>query len=206
MRTAPTSRSWSLSLLHAAAASQRVFIHGLRIAIFVIMAWIGALKFAPYEADGIVPFVANSPTMSFFYAFEAPAYVPHMSPEGKLVEENRAWHEANDTYPFAMGLGLVIVAIGVLMLAGIVSPRAGLLGGVLTIGMSIVTLSFLITTPETWVPALGDEHHGFPYLSGRGRLVVKDLIMLAAATVCVSDSARRYLDRHARAPATARST
>ena len=61
-------------------------------------------------------------------------------------------------------------------------------------------------SPETWVPALGDEHHGFPYLSGRGRLVVKDLIMLAAATVCVSDSARRYLDRHARAPAIARST
>ena len=26
-----------------------------------------ALKFAPYEADSITPFVANSPFMSFFY-------------------------------------------------------------------------------------------------------------------------------------------
>jgi len=68
---------------------------------------------------------------------------------------------------------------------------------VLTIGMSLVTLSFLITTPETWVPALGDAHHGFPYLSGRGRLVVKDLIMLAGALVCLSDSARLYLERRA---------
>lgn len=25
----------------------------------------------------------------------------------------------------------------------------------------LVTLSFLITTPEAWVPALGDAHHGF---------------------------------------------
>ncbi|MBW9309113.1 DUF417 family protein [Escherichia coli] len=28
--------------------------------------WIGLLKFVPYEADSITPFVANSPLMSFF--------------------------------------------------------------------------------------------------------------------------------------------
>jgi len=44
--------------------------------------------------------------------------------------------------------------------------------------MSCTTLSFLITTPEAWVPALGDANHGFPYLSGAGRLIVKDCIML----------------------------
>ena len=63
------------------------------------------------------------------------------------------------------------------------------------VGMSVVTLSFLATTPESWVPALGDAHHGFPYLSGRGRLVVKDLIMLGAALVTMSDSAATYLQR-----------
>ena len=30
------------------------------------------------------------------------------------------------------------------------------------------------------VPALGDAHHGFPYLSGVGRLIIKDCIMLGA--------------------------
>ncbi|HAO28722.1 MAG TPA: DUF417 domain-containing protein, partial [Chryseobacterium indologenes] len=39
----------------------------LRISIFIVMAWIGGLKAFQYEADGIVPFVANSPLMSFFY-------------------------------------------------------------------------------------------------------------------------------------------
>jgi len=38
------------------------------------MAWIGGLKFVPYEAESIVPFVANSPVMKFFYAKPAPEY------------------------------------------------------------------------------------------------------------------------------------
>jgi hypothetical protein len=32
---------------------------------------------------------------------------------------------------------------------------------------------FAITTPEFWVPPLGDMNHGFPYLRGAGRLVLK---------------------------------
>ena len=61
--------------------------------------------------------------------------------------------------------------------------------------MSFVTLSFLVTTPECWVPAFGDAHHGFPYLSGAGRLVVKDAIMMGAALVTMADSAKAYLRR-----------
>ena len=45
------------------------------------------------------------------------------------------------------------------------------------------------------VPALGDSAHGFPYLSGMGRLVIKDAIMLGAAFVTLADSARSYLRR-----------
>ena len=59
--------------------------------------------------------------------------------------------------------------------------------------MSFVTLSFLVTTPECWVPDLGDSEHGFPYLSGRGRLVLKDTIMMGAALVTMADSAKAYL-------------
>ena len=44
----------------------------IRVAILVVFVWIGGLKYFHYEADGIVPFVANSPFMSFFYAKEAP--------------------------------------------------------------------------------------------------------------------------------------
>ena len=57
--------------------------HLMRLAIAVVFLWIGALKFAPYEADSITPFVANSPFMSFFY--EHPEdYKAHLTHEGEL--------------------------------------------------------------------------------------------------------------------------
>lgn len=159
------------------------------------MAWIGGLKAFQYEADGIVPFVANSPFMSFFYAKEAPEYVAYKNPEGKTVQKNIDWHKENRTYIFSYGLGTVILIIGLLTLAGIWSAKLGLIGGLLTIIMSIVTLSFLITTPEVYVPDLGGDfptpQHGFPFLSGAGRLVLKDVIMMAGGLVCASDCAQR---------------
>jgi len=185
--------------LYFLANGQRGFIHLLRISIFVVMAWIGVLKAFQYEADGIVPFVANSPLMCFFYAKEAPEYQAYKNPEGKTVIKNIEWHKANNTYVFSYGLGAVIVTIGLLTLAGIWSAKLGLAGGILTFLMSIVTLSFLITTPEVYVPNLGGDfptpNHGFPYLSGAGRLVLKDLMMLAASLIVVSDAARRMLKK-----------
>jgi len=175
------------------AKSENSGLTFIRIAIFVIMAWIGGLKYFAYEADGIVPFVANSPVMSFFYAKDAPEYRQYMNPEGVLNEKNRQWHKENRTYIFSYALGAVIILIGVLVLAGIVNPKIGAVGDTLTIIMSVVTLSFLITTPETWVPALGDTDYGFPFLSGRGRLVIKDLIMMAAAYASLSQNSRRIL-------------
>jgi uncharacterized membrane protein YkgB len=38
----------------------------MRVAIAIVSLWIGALKFAPYEADSIAPLVADSPFLSFF--------------------------------------------------------------------------------------------------------------------------------------------
>ncbi|QEC53552.1 putative membrane protein YkgB [Anseongella ginsenosidimutans] len=171
------------------------FVNFLRIAIFIVMVWIGGLKAFHYEADGIVPFVANSPFMSFFYNKEAPEYQKFKNPEGKEVAANIAWHKENGTYMFSYFLGSVIVLIGVLTVLGIFLPRTGIWGGLLTFGMSIVTLSFLITTPEVYVPNLGGDsptpHYGFPFLSGAGRLVLKDIIMMAAGLVCAADCAKR---------------
>jgi uncharacterized membrane protein YkgB len=164
----------------------------MRLAIGVVFLWIGALKFVPYEADSITPFVANSPFMSFFY--EHPQeYKAHLTHEGELNAEKRAWQTANNTYGFSTGLGIVELLIGLLVLSNPISRRTGLLGGALAFGTPLVTLSFLITTPEAWVGALGDAQHGFPYLSGGGRLVLKDVLMLAGSLPVMADSARQLL-------------
>lgn len=195
-------------MLETIAKAQPAFINFLRVAIFIVMAWIGGLKAFPYEADGIVPFVANSPLMNFFYK-KAPEYKDHKNPEGKVVAQNIEWHRTNGTYVFSYGLGAVIVAIGILTLLGIVYPRIGFWGGLLTAGMSLVTLSFLITTPEVYVPNLGGDyptpHYGFPYLSGAGRLVLKDVIMMGAGLVCAADAAQTIFRTNRTAqPATAK--
>lgn len=187
-------------LLERAASADRLGVAVTRIVLIIVLVWIGGLKAFPYEADGIVPFVANSPFMSFFLKYDAPEYKQHMNPEGALVPANRAWHTDNRTYLFAYGLGAIIVAYGVMLALHPWLPQVAAVGSFLVVIMSCVTLTFLITTPENWVPPLGDAHHGFPYLSGRGRLVVKDAIMLGAAIVTMADSAKAYLCKRASLP------
>lgn len=198
--------------LQALAGSQKYFANYVSVAIFIVMAWIGGLKVVQYEADGIVPFVTNSPFFSYMYSKKdivdngkgkmVAEYNLHKNPEGLVVPKNIEWHKQNGTYAVSYLIGAMICTIGTLVLLGIWFPKLGLIGGLLTFGMSIVTLSFLITTPETWVPNLGNPalgitespNHGFPYLSGAGRLVLKDIIMSAAGLIVASNAARRLLE------------
>jgi reactive chlorine resistance protein C len=169
----------------------------LRLGLVIVLLWIGGLKFASYEADSIVPLVANSPFGTFLYHHRPPEYRHYMNKEGEAVPAHEQWQKSNGTYPVSYGLGVIIVGLGLLIALHPVLPQFSAVGGLLLIGMCFVTLSFLVTTPEAWVPALGDVHHGFPYLSGVGRLIIKDAIMLGAAVTTLADSANAYVKRTA---------
>ena len=175
-------------VLNTAASLKGTGIHLIRIAIFIIFVWIGGLKFWNYEAEGIVPFVANSPFMSFFYTKQAPEYKDYKLKEGEFDKVKHDWHEANNTYTFSHGLTLL----------GIWFPKVGFVGAGLVIIMTFGTLSFLVTTPEVWVPDLGSGEHGFPLLTGAGRLVIKDVCILAGAVVVLADCAQRILKNNKR--------
>lgn len=185
--------------LTIAAKKQKWGINLIRVAILVIFVWIGGLKAMNYEAEGIVPFVANSPFMSFFYNNNAPEYKDYKLKEGEFNKEKYEWHQQNNTYGFSHGLGILIVSIGILTFLGIFFPRIGLVGAILVVIMTIGTLSFLVTTPECWVPDLGSGEHGFPLLTGAGRLVIKDIAIIAGALVLISDSAQRILKKKTKA-------
>jgi uncharacterized membrane protein YkgB len=182
-----------------AAKLDRFGIGLLRLALVVVTLWIGGLKFVNYEAEGIVPLVANSPVTAFFYHRRAPEYKAYMNKEGETKVAHLDWHESNGTYAFSHGLGIVIIGIGLMISLHPLWPNVAAIGSFLLIGMACTTLSFLITTPEAWVSSLGQTDHGFPYLSGVGRLIVKDFIMLGAAVVTMADSAKSYLTRRKRA-------
>ena len=183
----------------------------IRVAILIIFVWIGGLKFANYEANGIIPFVANSPLMSFFLkdannkvtndeGKTVKAYTLNKVPEGQYNQAKHDWHVENRTYLFSHGLGILIMTIGILVFLGLFSPYLGIVGELLCIIMTIGTLSFLITTPECWVPNLGGDlptpNYGFPYLSGAGRLVIKDIIMSAGGLLVAAEAGRRFLQAH----------
>ena len=86
------------TLLEKLAGLQSQFINFIRIAIFIVMAWIGGLKVCQYEADGIVPFVTNSPFMSFFYANS-----------GKTaIDENGVTGEAKQTQVKPLSMRMVL--------------------------------------------------------------------------------------------------
>jgi uncharacterized membrane protein YkgB len=91
-----SSNSLLLSILSAASKLDRVAMGMLRAALVVVLVWIGGLKFVNYEADSIVPLVANSPLMSFLYRQPA-EYRNHMNKEGELNPQHRAWHQENGT-------------------------------------------------------------------------------------------------------------
>ena len=183
------------AVLNISASLKGFGVHLIRVAIFIIFIWNGGLKFWNNEAEGIVPFVANCPFMSFFYEKEAPEYKDYKLKEGEFDKVKHEWHQENNTYGFSHGLGLLIMSFGILTLLGIWFPKIGFVGTGLVILMTFGTLSFLVTTPECWVPDLGSGEHGFPLLSGAGRLVIKDTAILAGAVVVLADCAQRILKK-----------
>ncbi len=46
---------------------QALGTHLVHYGLVLVLAWIGAMKFTAYEANGIQPLVANSPMMSWVY-------------------------------------------------------------------------------------------------------------------------------------------
>jgi len=180
------------SIINTIANLDQLGKNAIRFGIVIVFLWIGGLKFFTYEADGVVPFVANSPFMSFFYN-HPDEYKSYMNKEGDLIPANHQWHIANNTYGFSVSLGVFLITLAILVSLHKVAPLASMIGSALIFLMSVGTLSFLVTTPESWVPHLTDEQWGFPYLSGRGRLVIKDIVILGGAIITMSESARLYL-------------
>lgn len=141
------------------SALVRVGALSVRYGLVVVIAWIGALKFTAYEAQGIEPLVANSPLMSWVYTlFTVSA--------------------------FSTVLGVVELSTAVLLAVKPWWPKVSALGSVAAIGLFVATLSFLVTTP-----GIGEESAGgFPVLSSTGQFLVKDIALLGIAVWTLGDA------------------
>src|SRR5687768_6163383 len=128
------------SIINTIANLDQLGKNAIRFGIVIVFLWIGGLKFFTYEADGVVPFVANSPFMSFFYNHPA-EYKSYMNKEGDLIPANHQWHIANNTYGFSAGLGAFLITLAILVSLHKVAPLASMIGSALIFLMSVGTLS-----------------------------------------------------------------
>lgn len=130
-----------------------------RYGLVIVIGWIGALKFANFEAHQIVPLVANSPFMGWLYS---------IFPE----------------YTFSALLGVFELAAAILLAIKPIAPKLSIAGSLLSILLFLSTISFLFTTPGVGEPAGG----GFPALSLTGEFLLKDIPLLGLSFWTLADA------------------
>ena len=155
-RTAAGWREQAERLLGHAETVSRIAPY---VSLAIIYAWFGGMKFTAYEAQGLVPLVENSPLVGWFYAL--------LSVRG-----------------FSNFLGIVELSIALLIVLRLVNPLFSTLGGLLSSGLFVTTISFMISTPGVIVPELGP-----PAITvAPGQFLLKDVGLLAVSFWIFVDS------------------
>jgi uncharacterized membrane protein YkgB len=130
----------------------KVGLYGVYAALAIIYFWFGGMKFTTYEATNLVPLVNHSPLLGWVYEIFSPML-------------------------FSQLLGFLEISIGLLIAGRLISPKLAVLGGLLSAGLFITTLSFMFSTPGVIVPEVG-----FPAISvAPGQFLLKDLGLLAVS-------------------------
>ncbi|MBA2292268.1 MAG: DUF417 family protein [Gemmatimonadales bacterium] len=143
------------------ASLERIGAAILRYGLALVLIVVGLLKFTTYEAKGIEPMVSNSPLLAWALATFGLATLSAI-------------------------LGTIEIALGLSIASRPFAPKLSFLGSAGAIGLFLVTLTFLLTTPGIWQPG-----YGFPYPSPMpGQFLAKDLVLLGAA-VWTAGEARR---------------
>ena len=148
------------SLETRAGDLERIGVRVLRYALVLILVYFGAFKFTAAEAKAIQPLLQHSPLMSWLYS---------------LLSVNAA----------SRVIGISELSIAALILSRPWSARLSALGSLAAVGMFLVTLSFLISTPGLW-----QWVDGFPAPSEGAAFLLKDVFLLGAAIVTAGESFR----------------
>ncbi len=128
----------------------------LRWALVVVFLWFGGMKFTSYEANGIAPFIAHSPIMSWL-------------------------HSLFGTQGASYVIGVIELSTASALIVGAFNPIASALGAAMSCVTYVITLTFFLSTPGVAEPSTG----GFPAISAPiGQFLLKDVVLLAAS-VCL---------------------
>lgn len=140
------------------SSSEQIAIQLLRFTLVVIFLVFGIQKFTLVEAEGIAPFVTNSP-LTF-------------------------WLNKIGTQGASMVVGTFELAFGLLLAVDLWRPAspAAIFGAIGSCVCFMTTLSFLLTTPGIFAP---DQA---PILSVIGLFLLKDIVLLSASFSLLTQS------------------
>ncbi|KGR35787.1 membrane protein [Vibrio campbellii] len=144
--------------MHTSSVSQKPTQFGYYLGVFgvaLVLIWLGIYKFTPTEAKLIEPLVVNHPAMSWLYGIISVQAVSNI-----------------------IGLTEIIVALG--LLVGLKKPTAAYYAGIAASVIFLATLSFLVTTPNTWKVSDGVLIANF--------FLVKDILFLAISISVVEQN------------------
>ena len=100
------------------------------IGMIVMLLWAGSYKMTAPGAEGIVPLVSNSPLIWWHFKLFGP-------------------------YIGADIIGLTEITVAILIIAGYLRPKAGIIGGLIASLMFFITSTMVITTPARLFPFPG---------------------------------------------------
>jgi uncharacterized membrane protein YkgB len=135
--------------------------HVLRLAMVIIFAFFGYTKWHQYGAQSMIPFISNSPLLSWLY--------PAFGLRGG-----------------ARFLGASEWTILPLLFAGFWDKRLGVLGAAGSTITFFTTLTIIPFVPNGWDPAAG-----FPAMAGLVPFLMKDLVLLAVSIYLLKQDVKR---------------
>jgi uncharacterized membrane protein YkgB len=136
------------------------------IGMIVMLLWAGAYKMTAPGAEGIVPLVSNSPLIWWHFKLFGP-YI------GSDI------------------IGLTEITAATLIITGYFRPKAGIVGGLITTLMFLITSTMVITTPGAVMTVQGIRY--MRYMSFLGLFLFKDVISLGVSFYLISYFGRKAI-------------
>ena len=85
-------------------------------------------------------------------------------------------------------IGLTEWTAAILLIIGYFKPKAGIVGGIILVGMFFTTSTMLVTTPNDTVVV-----NGFHYMNDTGLFLFKDIISFGVAFYLISYYGRKAI-------------
>src|SRR6201994_3775677 len=133
------------------------------IGMIVMLLWAGKFKMTAPGAEGIIPLVSNSPLTSLQFKALGPYVLGDM-------------------------IGATEWTAAILLIIGYFKPKAGIVGGIILVGMFFTTSSMLITTPDDTIVV-----NGIHYMNNLGLFLFKDIISFGVAFYLISCYGRKAI-------------